>query len=91
MSNKTPFGDVIKTHTIGDYIILEHLFGPEQRVESEGQTGFYVQGTLPLQGVSFDTLDQALLGALCMKHTKTAVMFDKLFCDVAQRIPGLFP
>jgi hypothetical protein len=85
MSNKTPFGDVIKTHTIGDYTILEHSFGPEQRVEYKGQTGFYVQG------VSFDTLDQALLGAVCLKHTKNAAMFDKLFCDVAQRIPGLFP
>lgn len=55
------FGEVIRTHVIGEYVIEEVILGDAWK-DYDGEI------TYSTQGWSFDSLDNALLFALCKKY-----------------------
>lgn len=63
MTTDFPWGEVVKLHKIdGLPVIVEYKVGPE--FENAGKVEFHVAGL----NCSYDSLDEALLGALCSKH-----------------------
>lgn len=66
MTEDFPWGEIIKLHKIdGLPVIVEYKVGPD--FHDSGAIQFnatYKNGT----SWSFDTLDEAILGALCEKH-----------------------
>lgn len=56
---KFPWGTVIKVHTIGTHEITEYEEGPEWG--NPGTIEFSINGE------SFESLDMAILGAICRK------------------------
>lgn len=63
MTEDFPWGEIVKLHKIdGLPAIVEYKVGPE--FENAGKIEFHVTGL----NCSFDSLDEALLGALCGKH-----------------------
>lgn len=63
MTEDFPWGEVVKLHNIeGLPAIVEYKVGPE--FENGGRVEFHVTDL----NCSFDSLDEALLGALCYKH-----------------------
>ena len=67
--NDFPWGPVVQLHEIGEYQIIE--YHPEIFINSCGtgkheqdKTQFHVQG----ENHSFDSLDEALIGAICLKY-----------------------
>lgn len=65
---KFPFGKVISVHRISTFEIIEYkpdpVYGTEQNTVE-----------FSVNGCSYDTLDQALLGALCEKYNKDDSLF----------------
>lgn len=55
-----PWGPVVEQHRVGTFVIVEYEDVPSG---TEGKRAFYVS-----ECGHFDTLDEALLGALCAKH-----------------------
>jgi hypothetical protein len=60
-----PWGKVTQIHTIGTHEITEYVVGGAY--ENRGLTEFHLK-TGKNFGILFDTLDEALLTAICMKH-----------------------
>ena len=68
---KTEFvwGPVVKVHEVGEYQIIEYRGQIFKNGSGTGKyepekTTFHVHG----KGVSYRTLDEALIGAICLKH-----------------------
>lgn len=59
MSTSSPWGKVTATHKIGTHTITEYVVGPEW--DNAGNIEFMTSGGL------FDSLDVALLAAICEK------------------------
>lgn len=55
-----PWGPVVEQHRIGSFLIVEYEDVPSGM---KGQMSFYVENV-----GHFDSLDEALLGAVCAKH-----------------------
>lgn len=76
-----PWGEIVKTHEIGEYQIVEYIGGEAWR-STAGKTMFdpYVNGE-PVRVAHF-SLDDALIGAIAHKRGETrgtaAYVFDML-------------
>lgn len=75
--NTFPWGQITKIHEIGDIRITEYVVGEDW--EARGKTEFDVNEH------SYDTLDQALLGALCNKYDTDS----RLFSYVVKLLPRI--
>jgi len=71
VKGKTKFvwGPVVKVHEVGEYQIIEYreaIFedGCSTGKHEPEKTTFYVHG----QSVSYESLDMALIGAVCLKY-----------------------
>ena len=60
---KFPWGKVTQIHTIGNHEITEYVVAAV--FSDKGETCFHVDDNY---GISFDTLDEAILASLCLKH-----------------------
>jgi hypothetical protein len=60
MKARFPWGEVIKTHQIGEFTITEYKVNPVFKTEQEVE---FSTGS-----ASYDTLDQAIIGAICAKY-----------------------
>lgn len=77
--NVHSFGKVVMEHRIGDHCIVEFEVGAPWR-GYEGQVKFSVGD------VSYDTLDQAIIGSICNKY---GAIDPYLAIYVCRLIPGI--
>jgi hypothetical protein len=66
---KFPWGKVVKVHEVGEYQIIEYHGQIMKNGTGTGKyepekTTFHVYG----ESHSYDSLDKALIGAICLKH-----------------------
>lgn len=79
-TEKFPWGEVVKVHTVGPHTITEYIVGPNW--EDAGEVQFHTPGG------SHDTLDEALLFCVTTAAGNSEWIYSAVHRLVYARAPG---